>query len=50
MVNQNMLRTHQGKKDLSVENKNPICDCFRPNQMPYTVKIAEIAHLIRTHF
>ena len=55
MVNQNMLRTHKGKlalseknKGLFGENKNPIYDCTRSNQMPQTDQITEIAPQVRT--
>ena len=45
--NPEMLRTNEGR---SFEEKNPICDCPRSNQMPLNVQTTEIDPYVRTYF
>ena len=38
------------KRRIIREKNNPISDCSRSNQMPYTDQIIEIAPYLRTYF
>ena len=49
MVNQIMLRTHEGKL-VFWEKKNPICDCTQYDQMPSIDLTTGIVPYVPTYF